>query len=292
MGLNAIKSVLENSKAIGTDRLVLTILAYHQNDETGECFPSHDLLCQEVGIKKRGLVYCLNRLEALKEIQIIRGLGKGNNSKYRITLDGQKVHDHAPLQDDQKVHPTVQRVHGGAPLQVGQKVHGTVEKVHGAVSKGAWDGIAYKEEQKEQKEQKETPFENLGIGEALEDTFPGHATNIKLMFELHSLCEKLQATAEDVRRFPDWLKKTYPMKAISPFALKDLLAESLKSRPVVKIPDPTLCPTCRGRKVVLKHGMAKFQGGTPMMPCPDCTDVATNAAEKTNVINSNRFAIA
>ena len=292
MGLNAIKSVLENSKATGSDRFVLTILAYHQNDETGECFPSHDLLCSEVGIKKRGLVYCLNRLEAIGEIQIIRGLGKGNNSKYRITLDGQKVHGHAPLRNDQKVHHTVQRVHGGAPFQVGQKVHGTVEKVHGVVSKGAWDGIAYKEEQKEQKEQKEAPFQNPGIGEALEDTFPGHANNFRTMGELHLLCEKLQATAEDVRRFPDWLKKSYPMKAISPFALKDLLAESLKSRPVVKIPDPNLCPTCRGKKVVLKMGMEKFRDGTPTKPCPDCTDVTTNNTEISNVINSNRFAIA
>lgn len=274
MGLNAIKSVIENSKSVGTDRMVLMVLAYHQNDETGECFPSHDLLCKEIGIKKRGLIYCLNRLEALGEIQLIRGLGKGNNSQYRITLDGQKVHAHAPLHAGQKVHPTVQ-------------------KVHGVVSKGAWDGIAYKEEQKEQKEQKESPFQNPGIGDALEDTFPGHASNFRLMGELHQLCEKLQATADDVRRFPDWLKKTYPMKAISPFALKDLLSESLKSRPVVKVPDPNLCPTCRGKKVVLKNGMDKFRGGTPTMPCPDCSNVTSNnSTENSNVITSNRFAIA
>ena len=142
------------------------------------------------------------------------------------------------------------------------------------------------------KEQETAPFQNPGIGEALEDTFPGHASNFRLMGELHQLCERLKATADDVRRFPDWLKKSYPMKAISPFALKDLLAESLKSRPVVKIPDPNLCPTCRGKKVVLKMGMEKFRDGTPTKPCPDCTDVATNVTEKTNVINSNRFAIA
>ena len=271
MGLNAINSVLENSKATGSDRLVLMILAYHQNDNTSECFPSHEVLCREAGIKKRGLIYCLNRLEALGEIQIIRGLGKGNNSQYRITLDGQKVQSRAPLQVDQKVHHTVQ-------------------KVHGVVSKGAWDGIAYKEEQKEQKEQKESPFQNPGIGDALEDTFPGHANNFRTMSELFMLCSKLQATAEDVRRFPDWLKTTYPMKAISPYAFKDLLAESLKSRPVVKVPDPNLCPTCRGKKVVLKNGMDKFRGGTPTMPCPDCSNVTTNSSTENN--NVIRFALA
>jgi hypothetical protein len=152
--------------------------------------------------------------------------------------------------------------------------------------------IRKNQQRNQQREQETVPFQNPGIGEALEDTFPGHANNFRTMAELHQLCERVQATAEDVRRFPDWLKTTYPMKSISPFAFKDLLAESLKSRPVVKIPDPNLCPTCRGKKVVLKMGMEKFRDGTPTKPCPDCTDVTTNTTEISNVITSNRFAIA
>lgn len=274
MGLNAIKSVLENSKATGSDRLVLMILAYHQNDETGECFPSRQLICEESGIKERNLIYRLNALESLGELTISRGNGSGNTTRYKLNLTGERVQAIAPFVED-------------------KGCKNAYERVQDHVIKGAKTRIAYKEEQKEQKEQKESPFQNPGIGDALEDTFPGHASNFRLMGELHQLCEKLQATADDVRRFPDWLKKTYPMKAISPFALKDLLSESLKSRPVVKVPDPNLCPTCRGKKVVLKNGMDKFRGGTPTMPCPTCSNVTSNnSTENSNVITSNRFAIA
>jgi hypothetical protein len=250
------------------------ILAHHANDETGECFPSRQLISEESGIKERSLIYRLKALESLGEISISRGNGAGHLTRYKLNLTGQRVQAVAPFIEEKGCNIVSKRVQ--YPVQ-----------------KGAISGSAYKEEQKEQKEQKESPFQNPGIGDALEDTFPGHASNFRLMGELHQLCEKLQATADDVRRFPDWLKKTYPMKAISPFALKDLLSESLKSRPVVKIPDPNLCPTCRGKKVVLKNGMDKFRGGTPTMPCPDCSNVTTNSStEKSNVITSNRFAIA
>jgi hypothetical protein len=66
------------------------------------------------------------------------------------------------------------------------------------------------------------------LGEILEDAYPGHATNWKTMRELRDLVNRVDGTRSDVLAFPEWLKRTYPKKANSPFAFKDLFPEMVK----------------------------------------------------------------
>jgi hypothetical protein len=69
------------------------------------------------------------------------------------------------------------------------------------------------------------------LGTALEDVFPGHATNFSTMRELAEFALSLKATAADVRAFPSWLAARYPTKALSPWAFKDLFHVSLAGQP-------------------------------------------------------------
>jgi hypothetical protein len=66
------------------------------------------------------------------------------------------------------------------------------------------------------------------LGEILEDAYPGHATNWKTMRELRDLVNRVNGTRSDVLAFPEWLRRTYPKKANSPFAFKDLFPEMVK----------------------------------------------------------------
>ena len=261
-------------------------LARCRNQKTGKCCPSVQTIMSSIGLS-RGQVYAIR-----KELDF-KGWAKfqANNAELLI---GFKIAESLEKETTNGASKEFKAVTSESLENKTPSLENKTNSLENKTKQSCFqDSHIRKNQQREPaKEQETAPFQNPGIGEALEDTFPGHANNFRTMGELHLLCEKLQATADDVRRFPDWLKKTYPMKAISPFALKDLLAESLKSRPVVKIPDPNLCQTCRGKKVVLKMGMEKFRDGTPTKPCPDCTDVTTNNTEITNVINSNRFAIA
>lgn len=66
---------------------------------------------------------------------------------------------------------------------------------------------------------------------ALEDAYPGHATNFRTIRGLFDLAIRLKAKPTDVAGFHDWLKTTYPMKADTPFAFLDLFPEYVRSRP-------------------------------------------------------------
>ncbi len=66
------------------------------------------------------------------------------------------------------------------------------------------------------------------LGEILEDAYPGHATNWKTMRELRDLVNRVNGTRSEVLAFPEWLRRTYPKKANSPFAFKDLFPEMVK----------------------------------------------------------------
>lgn len=69
-----------------------------------------------------------------------------------------------------------------------------------------------------------------GITDALEEIYPGHATNFRTIRQMYDLVLKLNATAADVRRFPAWLEANHPKKADSPFAFLDLFSKSLPEK--------------------------------------------------------------
>lgn len=111
MSYQAVNMVLANSKATGTDRLVLLVLASHADEETFECYPGRDLLCQEAAMSERNLIRCLRNLEELKEISIARGNGRGHITTYQITLDDtERVTTTTPFIKPERVTNSAQRV--------------------------------------------------------------------------------------------------------------------------------------------------------------------------------------
>lgn len=141
MSLSMINAVLKNSKATGTDRMVLIVLAHHVNEESDACFPSRETICREAGIKERNLIYCLKKLESLKEIEIERGLGRGNLTQYRLKLNREKVQPAASFNQEKGAKESMQ---SPAPLR-NKRCNPASQKVQSVVEKGATDGSAYKE---------------------------------------------------------------------------------------------------------------------------------------------------
>lgn len=93
---HALKAVLGKSEASAADRMVLTALIMHSNNE-GECFPSIDLLAEETGMSSRSVMRSLASLEkGIRGLPIIieRGWRKGkwrNHSRHYVLQLGGKV---------------------------------------------------------------------------------------------------------------------------------------------------------------------------------------------------------
>lgn len=146
----AIKAVLEHSKARGSDRLVLMVLATHADDVNFEGFPGRMLLCKEAGMEERNLVYCLKRLEAIGEIEIKRGSGRGNLTRYKILLpSAEKVQTLAPFPPQKKVQPSApfidEKVQATASFESLERVQNPAERVQNPGIKGAKPTCAYNE---------------------------------------------------------------------------------------------------------------------------------------------------
>ena len=253
-------------------------LARCRNQKTGKCCPSVQTIMSSIGLS-RGQVYAIR-----KELDF-KGWAKfqANNAELLIGFNILKSLENQ----------TTNNANKEVDSDRGESLENQTNSLENQTElSGKPDSHIRKNQQRnQQREQEAVPFENLGIGDALEGIFPGYATDFRKMQELYLLCDRIKATAQDVLNFPAWLKKSYPMKSISIFAFKDLLAESLTARPQVKKVNPDQCPTCSGWKVVLKSGMDKFNGTGPTMPCPDCSKPSsTENNEVSNVIETNRFA--
>lgn len=91
MSIKVMSAVWENSKAAGTDLLVLLSLADMANDE-GECWPSVRTIARKCRIDERTTQRRIRSLENLGEVMVIRGGGKASTSggtksnRYRIVV--------------------------------------------------------------------------------------------------------------------------------------------------------------------------------------------------------------
>jgi len=66
------------------------------------------------------------------------------------------------------------------------------------------------------------------LSDALEEIFPGYASNWKTIGDLAALALRVRATPQQVLAFPGWLSERHPKKALGPYAFKDLFCESIK----------------------------------------------------------------
>lgn len=89
MSIEALSTVFENSKATGSDLLVLIMLADDYNPAFGAAWPSIKRLCQKARRSQRQVIYSLYHLKKIGEIDIDKGAvivnGKAIN-RYRILL--------------------------------------------------------------------------------------------------------------------------------------------------------------------------------------------------------------
>lgn len=187
MGYEVVNAVLARSKAKGSDRLVLLVIAAHADEETFECFPGRELLCKEAAMSERNLIYCLKKLEESKELVIIRGTGRGNLTTYRITLEGlkrvqvaapfiapERVQD--PVEGPQPVAPFIpERVQDIAPFTAEKGCNPAVERVQPTVIKGAKSGNTCKEESS-WNQQESSEGEALSPFEIFKRLYPGQAS--------------------------------------------------------------------------------------------------------------------
>lgn len=131
--------VLARSKSIGSDRLVLLVLASHADEKNFECYPGRDLLCRESAMSARNLIRCLNSLEQMGELTLDRGNGRGRTTTYRIRLgESERVTSTTPF-----IAPEVEPERVTNPVE---RVTSEAERVTPEVKKGDKYGFACKEE--------------------------------------------------------------------------------------------------------------------------------------------------
>lgn len=140
---------------------------------------------------------------------------------------GYELHE-IPVPENQRTRQLAQATGGGFSV-VGSAAVGSA-----AVGKPTpLENREVQNKELENKEGKKPPVERVTISDALEEVFPGHATNIKTMNDLCALVLRMAASPEQVLAFPEWLSHSYPMKALSPFSFKDQFPQFVKQNGVV-----------------------------------------------------------
>jgi hypothetical protein len=86
MSCYAVRAVLDRSKAKGSARLLLVILAEHLNQNTRRCDPSVATLARECRTSRRTIPRLLAQLKAAGEIEIHAGGGRNHCNSYTITV--------------------------------------------------------------------------------------------------------------------------------------------------------------------------------------------------------------
>jgi hypothetical protein len=86
MSMLVINQILKRSKARGSARLCLLILAHHCDDTGRRCYPSLTVLSREVGVSVRGLCKILKQLVDDKEIERENPTKGGWNARTQYCL--------------------------------------------------------------------------------------------------------------------------------------------------------------------------------------------------------------
>lgn len=86
MSWQATTAVAKNSRAKGSDRLVLLCIANYAQGDGGGCWPSVATLCADTLLGRRNVQYTVRRLQRLGELEVQTGAGPGGANLYRILL--------------------------------------------------------------------------------------------------------------------------------------------------------------------------------------------------------------
>jgi len=92
MSWHIVEHVLTKMDLPISERLVLLNLAYHADNETGECFPGIELLHSRTGLSQRQVLRLLARLEKSGHIELVR---RGGQEKTRFIVTCHQCHPSA-----------------------------------------------------------------------------------------------------------------------------------------------------------------------------------------------------
>jgi Helix-turn-helix domain len=86
MSMTMVTHVRSRSKSTRSARHLLLVIASHVNPDTGWAWPSLDTLAQETALTRRHVIRLVAHLEALGELEVRRGHGRGHVNFYRVHL--------------------------------------------------------------------------------------------------------------------------------------------------------------------------------------------------------------
>ena len=96
MSISTVAQVRSASKSTRSARTLLLIIASHVNPDTGWAWPSLDTLAQETALTRRHVIRLITQLEALGELEVRRGHGRGHVNFYRVLVTPAETAPAAP----------------------------------------------------------------------------------------------------------------------------------------------------------------------------------------------------
>lgn len=216
------------------EKLVVQLACADWANHDGEFWPSLTEIARKARLTKPGAIGIMAQMcEDGEFVQIEANTGRGHTNKYKFGEQYQDAVRAIRSQWQQK-----REVKGKAPLPFveGERVNENIKRVNENGIKGKAELAHIRKNRHEPSIEPSggTPLVNrLTISDALEEVFPGHATNIKTMNDLCALVLKMAASPEQVLAFPAWLSASYPMKALSPFSFRDQFPQFIKQNGAV-----------------------------------------------------------
>lgn len=276
MAIEFITAVWKMSPYQAEKLLVHLALADWSNDE-GTVWPSYQEIADKARITKPGAIKIIQKMIEDGELERLEaGNGRGHKSSYRMAAHyveavqnirsewaskrKEKSKPRLPLAEPERVNEKHQKVNPVDPFKGKPDLPFSEERVNENAIKGKREVAHIRTNRHEPSEEGNSPAID-DLGSALENMYPGYATDFRTMRSLADLVIRLKASTVDVLRFGDWLKAAHPKKANTIFAFRDLFHESLQTAPLPVVEH--FCGNCNRGWLPSANG----QDGARRCPC-------------------------
>jgi hypothetical protein len=86
MSYQAVKTVLQKSRQIGTTKLLLVCIAEHYNEETGTAWPGIELLANYCNVSRQSIYVAMEKLTEAGELEVDYKSGPHGTNLYRLPI--------------------------------------------------------------------------------------------------------------------------------------------------------------------------------------------------------------